>query len=118
MGKRTYKSDLTNEQWEEIRKLIPPSKHGGRPRCTDIREVLNAIFYLMKTGCQWRLIPNDFPACGTVYTYFSQWVKDGTWEKIHEALKKKFDKKMGGRQSQAQELSTAKVLKLQKKVKL
>jgi putative transposase len=85
-ARRTYDTDLTDAQWEIIRPLLPPRPGGGRPPTTDRREVLNAIFYNLRTGCAWELLPHDFPPPGTVYEYFSKWRKDGTIERIHDAL--------------------------------
>ncbi len=90
-----YETDLTDEQWQIISPLIPPAKPHGREREIDIREVINAIFYLLKSGCQWRMIPNDFPKWQTVYDYFSKWKKDGTWKKIHDKLRDKVRLKAG-----------------------
>lgn len=70
---KVYDTDLTDDQWEIIKPLIPQAKHGGRPRTTDVRQVVNAILYLDKTGCQWRNLPKDFPPSGTCYRYFKQW---------------------------------------------
>ncbi len=92
---RKYATDLTDEQWQIIAPLIPSAKSGGREREIDIREVINAIFYLLKSGCQWRMIPNDFPKWQTVYDYFSKWKKDGTWKKIHDKLRDKVRLKAG-----------------------
>ena len=61
MERESYPTDLTDEQWEILQRLIPPAKPGGRPRKTNVREVLNAIFYLLRSGCAWRLLPHDFP---------------------------------------------------------
>jgi putative transposase len=66
--------------------LLPPAPGGGRPRTTNLREVLNAIFYNLRTGCAWDLLPHDFPPPGTVYDYYSKWRRDGTIERIHDAL--------------------------------
>jgi putative transposase len=82
-----YETDLTDAQWEIIRSLLPPAPGGGRPRKTDMREVVNAIFYVLRTGCAWDLLPHDFPPPGTVYDYFSQWRKNGTIARIHEVLR-------------------------------
>jgi putative transposase len=84
---QTYPSDLTDEQWAVLAPLIPPCKHGGRQRIVDIRRVVNAIFYRNKSGCQWRMLPKDFPPWGTVYYYFAQWRKEGTWEAVNTALR-------------------------------
>lgn len=81
---KTYPSDLTDEQWAILAPLIPPSKHGGREREVDIRRVVNAILYRNKSGCQWRMLPKDFPPWGTVYYYFALWRDDGTLQRIHD----------------------------------
>src|SRR5713101_2618714 len=81
-----YPSDLTDSQWEEIEPLIPPAKPGGRPRKTNMRAVLNAINYVVRTGCQWRFLPRDFPPKSTVYDYFWQWGRDDTWATMHDTL--------------------------------
>ncbi len=92
---KKYGTDLTDEQWQIISPLIPSAKSGGIERKIDIREIINAIFYLLKSGCQWRMIPNDFPKWQTVYDYFSKWKKDGTWKKIHDKLRDKVRLKAG-----------------------
>lgn len=84
---RRYPTDLTDAQWQRLRPLIPRAKPCGNDRTTSMREVLNAIFYLLRTGCAWRMLPKDFPPKSTVYEYFSRWKKDGTWEQIHDALR-------------------------------
>ena len=85
--RKVYDSDLTDKQWEIIQPLVPAPKPGGRSRNIDIREIINAIFYLLRSGCVWRLIPNDFPKWQIVYYYFSLWKKDGTWKKIHDEIR-------------------------------
>jgi putative transposase len=80
-------TDLTDAQWEIIQPLLPPPPGGGRPRRTDIRAVLNAILYVLRTGCAWDLLPHDFPPPGTVYDSFSQWRRHGTIARIHDALR-------------------------------
>lgn len=84
---KSYSTNLTQEQWELIEPLIPPPKPGGRPRESDIWEVLNAIFYILCEGCRRRALPGDFPNWQTVYTYFRNWRQDGTWIKIHDRLR-------------------------------
>ena len=85
--RKPYPSDLTDAQWDVIKPLIPSSKV-GRPRIHDSREVLNAIFYLNRAGCQWDMLPHDLPAKSTVYDYFAQWRDDGTWQRIMDALRR------------------------------
>jgi putative transposase len=89
-----YLTDLADAQWELIAPLlILPS--GGAPRTTDLREVLNAIFYQLRTGCQWRLLPHDFPPEGTVRDYFHRFKRSGLWDIINDALRKKVRIKEG-----------------------
>ncbi|MGI2909676.1 IS5 family transposase [Tolypothrix sp. VBCCA 56010] len=83
----SYPSNLTLEQWEVLSRLIPESKPGGRKRSVDMQAIVNAILYILCAGCAWRMLPNDFPKWKTVYHYFRQWRKDGTWQKIHERLR-------------------------------
>ena len=84
-----YPTNMTDAKWMLIEPFIPPPKKGGRPRETDMREVINAVFYINKAGCQWRMLPNDFPNWPIVYYYFRAWKKDGTWKKIHDAMRGK-----------------------------
>ena len=81
-----YPSDLTDAEWELVKPFVRPAKRGGRPRSVDIREVLNAIFYLLSTGCQWNAIPSDLPPRSTVCDYLDLWEWDGTIARIHDAL--------------------------------
>ncbi|MCC8432822.1 IS5 family transposase [Reyranella aquatilis] len=81
-----YPSDLTDAEWALVGSLIPPARRGGRPRDVDIREVLNAVFYLLSTGCQWDALPRDLPPKSTVYEYFSLWRSDRTLLRLHQAL--------------------------------
>jgi putative transposase len=84
--RKPYPSDLTDEQWAIIEPLIPVNTT-GRPREVDMREVLNAIFYLNRSGCQWDMLPHDLPAKSTVFDHFKQWKADGTWQVILDALR-------------------------------
>lgn len=82
----SYPSDLTDEQWQLIRPLLPKAKLRGRPATVGRRAILNAIFYILRSGCQWRLLPHDFPPWGTVSSQFYRWRKSGLWERIHDSL--------------------------------
>jgi putative transposase len=82
-----YPSDLSDQEWTILAPLLPPAKPDGRPRTTDLREVLNALLYLDRTGAQWRALPTDFPPWSTVWSYFRQWRTDGTWQRLHTALR-------------------------------
>ena len=78
MSRKSYPSDLTDEQWEILGPLLPPAKPGGRPRTVDLREVVNGILYLLRSGCPWRMVPHDLPPWQTLYKYFRSWTMDGT----------------------------------------
>jgi putative transposase len=88
MRTSSYPSDLTDEQWALIEPHLPV-RPGGRPREVNLREVVNAILYLLRTGCQWRYLPKDFPPKSTVWYYFNQWRHNGTLEAIHDQLRRK-----------------------------
>ena len=92
-----YPSDLTAAQWALIAPLLPPAKPGGRPRTTQLREVINAVFYLTRTGCSWRMLPHEFPPWGTVHYYARRWRLDGTWESLMNALREQV-REQGGHQ--------------------
>jgi putative transposase len=94
MRTRTYPSDLTDRPWRLVKHLIPVYP-GGRPRRTSTRDVLDAVFYLLKTGCQWRFLPADFPPRSTVWRYFDEWRHNGTLEAIHDRLREKVRKAEG-----------------------
>ena len=81
-----YPSDLSDAEWDLVAPLIPPAKRGGRPRKVDMREVLNAIFYVLSTGCQWNALPSDLPPRSTVWDYLDLWEWNGTIERIHHEL--------------------------------
>jgi transposase len=81
-----YPSDLTSQEWSSIEPLIPPAKSGGNKRTVDLREVVNALMYVLETGCQWRHLPKDFPPRSTVHDYLQLWSWDGTILKIHDCL--------------------------------
>jgi putative transposase len=81
-----YPSDLTDAEWALIAPLFPPARPGGRPRTTDLREVVNAILYLASSGCQWRMLPKDFPPLSTVQGYFYDWRNMGLWQSINHLL--------------------------------
>ena len=93
--KRRYATDVTDEQWEMIRPLVERKRHMGRPTITDLREVVNALLYLNRTGCQWRLLPADFPNWNTVRYYFDHWTLDGTFMRVNDALRERARQKAG-----------------------
>jgi putative transposase len=87
MARKPYATDLTDEQWEMLEPLLPQAKVGGRPRTTDLREVINAILYQNRTGCQYDMLPHDLPPKSTIYEYFTQWRDDGTWQVVLDVLR-------------------------------
>jgi transposase len=84
-----YPSDVTDEQWALIEPHLPAARPGGRPRKTEMRDVIDAVFYILRTGCQWRYLPIDFPPRSTVWRYFDRWRSDGTLDTIHDLLRRK-----------------------------
>lgn len=86
MPRCAYPTDLTDEQWAILAPLIPPPRQNVRPRQADMREVFNAIMYLLRTGCPWRSLPHDLPPYRTVFYYFTKWRKCGVWRKLHDKL--------------------------------
>lgn len=95
MGRKAYPTDLTNEQWNLIEPLIPPAKPGGHPRTTDMREIVNAVLYLLHAGCTWRLLPHDLPPYTTVSDYYHEWRRVGVWELIHDTLREQVRQQAG-----------------------
>jgi putative transposase len=93
--RRPYSTDLSDEEWEVLRPLVPEAKPGGRPRAHETRELLDAIFYVLRGGCAWRLLPHDFLPWQTAYHYFRQWRLDGTWQTIHTALRERLRLRLG-----------------------
>jgi putative transposase len=87
--RKAYQSDLSDAEWSCLQSYLPAPKANGRPRVYTPREILDAIFYVLKSGCAWRLLPHDFPPWKTVYHYFRFWRLDGTWERMHSALRKR-----------------------------
>src|ERR1700757_580618 len=86
MSTRFYDTDLTDAAWTFVAPVLPTARPGGRPRTTNLRVVLNAIFYLLRTGCQWRLLPREFPPWPTVYYYFRRWEQESVWLTLLRSL--------------------------------
>jgi putative transposase len=94
--KTNYLSDLTPQQWDCIKDLIPPAKTGGRPRSLDMRAVVNGILYVVVGGIQWRMLPKEYPTWKSVYHYFRQWSRSGIWKRIHDTIRALL-RRQGGR---------------------
>ena len=95
MDRKPYPSDVTDAEWALLEPLIPPAKTGGRKRTANMRDVLNAIFYVLKTGCQWDMLPHDLPPKGTVYHYYNNWRKSGVWGQMNTALREQLRRAEG-----------------------
>jgi len=93
--RRAYQSDLSDEEWEVLKPHLPVPQASGRPRLHPLREIIDAVFYVLRGGCAWRLLPHDFPPWKTVYHYFRLWRLDGTWERLHEALRRRIRVRLG-----------------------
>ena len=94
-SRKPYPSDLSDEAWAYLEPLLPRPFSVGAPRRTDSRELLDAIFYVLSTGCAWSALPHDFPPEGTVRDYFHQWRRSGTWQRIHDALRSRVRESVG-----------------------
>lgn len=95
MESKRYPTDLSDEEWGLLETYLPASKWRGRPRLHSPREILNAVFYLLKSGCQWRMLPREFPPWKTVFHYFRAWRLDGTWERLNRAMRRLLREKLG-----------------------
>lgn len=95
MERRPYATDLTDEQWTVVEPLIPAPLPNGRPAIWSRREILNAILYVLKTGCAWHLLPHDFPPYSTVFWYFRRWRQEGVWEQLNTVLRERVRERLG-----------------------
>lgn len=99
MNRKAYNSDLTDAEWALLAPFLLPAQSGGRPRTTEMREVVNAIFYILRGGCAWRLLPHEFLKWQTVYHYQRAWRRAGLWEQIHSVLRDRL-RVLAGREAQ------------------
>lgn len=95
MERKPYPSDLSDEEWAILEPHIPPAKLGGRPRTVNMREIMNGIFYILRSGCGWDMLPHDLPPCKTVYYYFNRWQKSGEWEKLNQVFREALRQREG-----------------------
>jgi putative transposase len=95
MQRQAYHTDLSDAEWVIVEPYLPPSHRRGRPLIHSRRDIVNAIFYLIRSGCAWRLLPRDLPPWQTVFHYWRQWRRDGTWERLHTALRERVRRRAG-----------------------
>ncbi len=95
MASKRYPTDLSEAEWSLLEPLLPAPRKRGRPRLHSTREILDAVFYVLKSGCQWRMLPRDFPPWKTVFHYFRIWRLDGTWERLNRVLRRLLREKLG-----------------------
>jgi putative transposase len=93
--RKPYPSDLSDAEWLILKPLLPKPKGFGHPVEVDLREILNAIFYVQRTGCQWEMLPHDLPPYTTVYGYFQKWQRKGIWQKIHDQVRHQLRQDLG-----------------------
>lgn len=97
MTRTAYPSDLSDDEWYVLEPLVPSAKLGGRPRSVDMRDILNGIFYILRGGCAWRMMPHDLPKWRTVYDYFRTWRIEGVWERLNGVLREQLRRAVGRR---------------------
>lgn len=115
MARMAYETDLSDEQWNELKLLIPPQRPGGRPRTQEMREVIDGILYVLRTGCAWRHMPHDLPNPKTCWSYFNRFSGDGTWRTIAETLHPAARVRSGRDASPSQAIVDAQSVKTTKK---
>ena len=115
MTQPLYPSDLTDEEWTILAPLVPAAKPGGRPRRVNMRQILNALFYQQRTGCQWRALPREYPPWPTVWTYFWQWRATGKWEILHTQLREALRVRRGREATPSAEISDSQSVKTTQK---
>ena len=100
---RKYETDLTDEQWSEVEPLLPPAKRGGRPRSVRLRLVVDTILYVAKTGCQWGMLPTDLARRSTAHEYFMAWQRDGTGQRVLDAVRRRVGRRSRAGRSRAEQ---------------
>lgn len=113
--RRAYASDLSDAEWEVIEPLLPQDKGFRRPRTVDLREILNAIFYVQRTGCQWEMLPHDLPAHETAYNYFQKWQRKGIWCMLHDTLRHQLRQEIGREKDSAVAIADSQSVKTTEK---
>jgi putative transposase len=118
MKRPVYPTDLTDAQWALLVPLLPPPRsgpQGGRPREVDLREVLNGIFYFLKSSGGWRMLPHDLPPWGTVHYYYWKWRREGTWQRVHDTLREQVRRAAGREPSPSAAIADSQSVKTTKK---
>ena len=94
-SRKPYPSDLSDAEWEILKQVLPKPKGFGHPVEVNFREILNGIFYVQRTGCQWEMMPHDLPPYSTVYHYFQKWQRKGIWQQMHDQIREKLRTQLG-----------------------
>src|SRR4028119_972084 len=115
MSRKVYKTDMTDAQWQILEPLIPPAKPGGHPRTANMPEVVNGIFYVLRTGCSWEMLPHDLPPYSTVYFYFRRWQKTGVWQQMNHCLRQKVRQQVNRAQKPSAAIADSKSVKTTEK---
>lgn len=113
--RQIYPSDLSDAEWEVLKPLLPHPKGVGHPRTVDLREILNGIFYVLRTGCQWEMLPHDLPPYTTVYQYCRKWHRKGIWQKLHDELRHQLRTRMGREEDSAVAIADSQSVKTTEK---
>lgn len=93
--RKPYPSDLSDAEWKVLKPLVPVPKGFGHPVEVNFREILNGIFYVQRTGCQWEMMPHDLPPYSTVYRYFQKWQRKGIWQQMHDQIRQQLRTQLG-----------------------
>lgn len=113
--RKPYPSDLSDAEWEVLKPLLPLPKGFGHPVEVDFREILNGIFYVQRTGCQWEMLPHDLPPHTTVYGYFQKWQRKGIWQQMHDQLRQQLRHKLGREEDSTVAIADAQSVKTTEK---
>lgn len=114
-SRKLYPSDMSDTEWALIEPKLPLPRGFGHPREVDLREILNAIFYVQRSGCQWEMLPHDFPPSSTVYKYFRKWQRQGIWQAIHDELRSEIRSEMGREETSSIAIADAQSVKTTEK---
>lgn len=113
--RKAYPSDLSDAEWEILQQVLPKPKGFGHPVEVDFREILNGIFYVQRTGCQWEMMPHDLPPYSTVYRYFQKWQRKGIWQQMHDQLRERLRTTLGRAQQSSVAIADSQSVKTTEK---